>query len=1338
MAGEQTIDQLNIEINTKAKQSSSGMDKLIASIEKLKSVTGGGVGELTGIAASLSKLTSMLSNMKGQSGTVSSLANSIDKLNSVKTDHISSSIKTLTDSLKSLGGLDPTLKTMISDLGSLARSGGGSVADNALSLQAAAAKAQATIDQSALKSAKAQEGLNAIAEKNRQIEETARAAAAQEQELTESINRAIQEHINQTGSVSGALSGSISSIPASVLPDYEVNTTTWPKSATSEINTASINALKSAMNGIGTSAATAMNEVSSGSSRAAGFVDRLKASFASAKEQISGLGSSSTRFFSMGRFYGWYFILRQIANTFGGWINNINSYIENVNLFDVAMGSAAQSGEKLAQSLQNVLGVDSGEAMRYMGVFEELGTSFGIANKQATTMSENMTQLGYDLASFYNISTGTAFEKLESVYTGQSRAARSLGIDISNARLQQELYNLGINEKVNNLTQADKAELRYIAIMKQTTNAQGDMARTIQTPANALRVLQAQLSITGRAIGSIFIPALEAILPVVTAVIEIIGDLASELASLVGFKMPKIDYSSLKNVATDADDASTAVSGIGDSASKSKKQLDNLISGFDELNIIQASSDDSSSGSGSGSNGSVLNGIDLPSYDALKDAVSNNIDSIKEKLEQYEPVIKEILKDVLAVGAALLTWKLANGFFNGLTNLIPGLKEFKGQFAEIAAGLALVAGLFTFAYTHSENFRKGLATLGDGINYVGEKISEFATNAAQKLGIKELTGEFWTSTAAVIAAAIGVVAIALGAPIFGTIAVIGGAAVLAIQAIGYAASDSIEPVNLFGNGISNATEKTLKPFIKECDTLDETIKGLKWSGKIITDSDVSNVKSQVKIIVDTLVDGLDADKNTALKNLNPLKNMLNSQTYSDILKASGQYYDDQKKTVQQGESDIDKIMQTAKDQHRGLKQSEYDEISKIEQNMESTGIKNLSASQTESNLIFQSLKDNHTSLSAQEASEIVKNSAKQRDTTISDANKQYDGIMTEAQRMYDVGAINKDQYDQIRDAAGKSKDDTIKQAQEQHTKIVDEAKKQAGDLSDQVDWSTGDIKSKWQVFGDNLRDGWNGWWSALWKDFDTYKSDFGKWWDDIYKSAQDKWNGVNSFFQKSIPDWWNKTVSPWFTKEKWDSLYENVKQSLTDAWNGAVTWWDSLGPVKWWKEDVEPWFTAEKWSNMMSGVVDAFKATFKNAVNAAITIFDKFIGWINDRMHFQWDDIKVAGKTIAEAGSIQLFTIPTIPKLATGDVAYRPLVAEIGEYPNASANPEVVAPQSIIRQTVDESNDSVVAAIYAMAQQIVQAVQEKDTSVNLDSKVLAKSTNKVNANKGYNLGLQST
>lgn len=277
MAGEQTIDQLNIEINAKAKNDATDLDKLAENIQRLKSSVGGGVDKLSGIADSLGKFGSAISDLKSRSGIISSLTNSISKLNSVDTSRISGNLETVGSSIKSLGAMDPELKSMISDLGALARSGNGSIGENAIDLQAKAAKAQSVIDQAALKSAKAQEGLKAIADKNDQIEASARAAAAQEQNLADSINRAIAEHQAQFGSAAG-MADKVSDL-GSVMPDYGKEATQWPKNAPSEINADSINELKSSIGDIGPvseenfgEAAVSTEEFAKSSKNAAGAV----------------------------------------------------------------------------------------------------------------------------------------------------------------------------------------------------------------------------------------------------------------------------------------------------------------------------------------------------------------------------------------------------------------------------------------------------------------------------------------------------------------------------------------------------------------------------------------------------------------------------------------------------------------------------------------------------------------------------------------------------------------------------------------------------------------------------------------------------------------------------------------------------------------------------------------------------------------------------------------------------------------------------------------------------------------------------------------------------------
>jgi len=654
---EATIDRLQIEINAKASNSVDGLEKLAQSIQKLKSSVGSGVDKLSGIASSLSNLNTSITSLKGKSGTITSLVSSLDKLNNVDTSKIGGKIESLKTSLNSLGSMSSEIKTLVNSLGNLAGSDTGNVSQNALKTEAAIAKAQATIDKSALTSAKSQQGLVEIAAKNNQIAESAKFAAEAEQSLNDAIARATSKSPVSTGT-----------LPTSA--------TRIPSATASEIT------------GSGNLGLTeSMESFSSSAKNASKSVKEVKDSTDSAKKSVSSFGESANNAFRLANLYAAYYILKRVESVLSGFITNITSYIENMNLFDVAMGSAAQSGEKLANSLQNVLGIDSGEAERYMGLFQQIDTSFGVTNKQAVTMSENLTQLGYDIASFYNISTATSFEKLESGITGQTKALRQLGIDTSQARLQQELYDLGIKAKVTDLNQADKAELRYIAIMKQTGNAQGDMARTIQTPANALRVLTAQLAIAGRAIGSIFIPALESILPPVIAAVEVIGDMASELASLAGFEMPKIDYSSLKDVTSEADDAATATSAIGDNADKSKKQIQNLIGGFDELNILDTSSTETSAGAGTDGTGSVLGGIDLPSYNALSTAVSGNIKKLKAEIMDFLDALKT---DPLKVFSDALYG--VNGAFTDLWKWLTKL-----DYADILTGIS--AAIMTYGLT---------------------------------------------------------------------------------------------------------------------------------------------------------------------------------------------------------------------------------------------------------------------------------------------------------------------------------------------------------------------------------------------------------------------------------------------------------------------------------------------------------------------------------------------------------------------------------------------------------------------------------------------------------------
>lgn len=355
-------------------------------------------------------------------------------------------------------------------------------------------------------------------------------------------------------------------------------------------------------------------------------------------------------------------------------VTESNKYQEDLNLFTVALGQYAAEAQNYAEKVSDVMGIDPAQWLRNQGVFNTLLTGFGDTAERAQLMSQNLTQLGYDISSFFNISIEDTMQKLQSGISGELEPLRRLGYDLSQARLEQTALNLGIKESVANMTQAEKAELRYYAIMTQVTTAQGDMARTLEAPANQLRILQAQLTQAARAIGNIFIPALNAILPYAIAVVQVIREIANALANLAGFKLTEVDYSGVNSAAVGA---GSLADNLDDAAGAAKK-LKQYTAGFDELNVFAPNT---GSGSGAGAGGAGGFDFDLPTYDFLGDAVQTRIGEIQKMIEDTLAEITTIVSGfMLAVGAILVVTGV---------NIPLGV----GLMAAGAVGLAATVGL---------------------------------------------------------------------------------------------------------------------------------------------------------------------------------------------------------------------------------------------------------------------------------------------------------------------------------------------------------------------------------------------------------------------------------------------------------------------------------------------------------------------------------------------------------------------------------------------------------------------------------------------------------------------
>lgn len=459
--------------------------------------------------------------------------------------------------------------------------------------------------------------------------------------------------------------------------------------------------------------------------------------------------------------------LKAIAEYLGNAVAKFNDFYEATDLFHNAMGNLSGEADTLISKMQGLLGVDPTKAMTYMATIQSLGTSFGLTSDKAYVLSKNLTQLAYDEGSYWNKDVAETFTAMSSAISGEIEPIRRLGVDLSQARLQQELLALGFNKQVSSLSQADKAVLRYIAIMKQTSNVQGNLAQTIQSPANQIKILKAQLDMLAKSVGSLLYPAMKSILPPLIAAVQLIREFVEWVAKLMGVKV----------VFTDFTKSADSVGGIGDamdnttdSTKKAAKALKDYTMGFDELNIIDPTQGSSGSGSGA-SAGNILGDVDLSGYDMFKqynEEFAKQIDAIKQKIKAMLPLIA-------TVATALAAWKLTNlitdivdaiSKMNALKSIVLGLGVFTvGVVLEIT-GIkdAIENGV------NGKNFAEIVlgALIGTtGAAILGKGIAQFIVtgfgNTAVGAAIKAAGG---STAGAIIGAAVG--GVVTGIPMFVT------------------------------------------------------------------------------------------------------------------------------------------------------------------------------------------------------------------------------------------------------------------------------------------------------------------------------------------------------------------------------------------------------------------------------------------------------------------------------------------------------------------------------------------------------------------------------------------
>lgn len=402
------------------------------------------------------------------------------------------------------------------------------------------------------------------------------------------------------------------------------------------------------------------------------------------------------------------------------------AYIENLNLLDTAYGTTENSGRELIQTLSDVVGLDQSGLTRSLGVYKQMTSALGLLNDTSALLSENLLKMQLDISSLYNLDFKRAGEILQVTLSGNTKSIRTLGGDITEATLQQTAWNLGIEKSIENMSRAEKSILIYLTIEQQLKNSQGDLAKTVNSVSNQVKIFQEQISMAGRQVGAIFIPILQALIPVLNGVLMAFNTVVSGFLSLLGIDATSI-ADQFGTATSEIEDYTGGISNNVGNATNSAKELSKTLRDFDKLHVIKTPTQNTSGGGTSGGGVSGIGEIDnsileaLKEYDLRLDNMNNKATEIRDKLLEWLEVF-EVLKDPIE--------RIASITYDGIIYLWENVLKPLGNWIAwesiptaietIAKGLDLIATIMEksqplYEFLFEEIFLPFARTIGKGI-----------------------------------------------------------------------------------------------------------------------------------------------------------------------------------------------------------------------------------------------------------------------------------------------------------------------------------------------------------------------------------------------------------------------------------------------------------------------------------------------------------------------------------------------------------------------------------------------------------------------------------------------
>lgn len=188
---------------------------------------------------------------------------------------------------------------------------------------------------------------------------------------------------------------------------------------------------------------------------------------------------------------------------------------EAENKTEATFGFMSSKVKEWAQDSLDAFGMAKSTAYDAVSLYGDMATSMGLGKSAAADMSMSLVELSADLSSFKNVSLEQSQNALKGIFTGETESLKNLGIVMTETQLKSYAMSKGIEKNYEDLTQAEKVQLRYQYVLESSSNALGDYSRTSGEAAGQVRKLPEAL----KELASSFRDNVEpAITPIITSV----------------------------------------------------------------------------------------------------------------------------------------------------------------------------------------------------------------------------------------------------------------------------------------------------------------------------------------------------------------------------------------------------------------------------------------------------------------------------------------------------------------------------------------------------------------------------------------------------------------------------------------------------------------------------------------------------------------------------------------------------------------------------------------------------------------------------------------------------